>query len=93
MDLDVAQSRGHHLCDFGREELAQPFVLYVATRKPRYILKDETQGSKGTRPLVVGRRLRTSFHKMKIKVGRDPKLAFVTPPSLIPARGRSMCAD
>jgi hypothetical protein len=25
MDLDAAQSRGHHLCDFVREELAQAF--------------------------------------------------------------------
>ena len=30
--------------------------------------------------LVFGRRLRTSCHKMEIKVGRDHKLAFVTPP-------------
>ena len=30
--------------------------------------------------LVFGRRLRTSCHEMEIKVGRDHKLAFVTPP-------------
>jgi hypothetical protein len=27
MDMDAAKSRGHRLCDFVREELAQPFVL------------------------------------------------------------------